>query len=161
VWRNCAARSRGFGAAPGEVPLHWYAVYACYRPLHTSKRRSDRHRSRGDRVALAAVRQIQEPLEERRIRPTIPALTEVVDAVSLAVQGQYEANPYPRWLRVRRDLAPASVAVLSTDCFPEADLGGIPTRPLASSLRAAAPDGTPSGRPSDFRDSSVLAWTSA
>ena len=57
------------GASATAVPLHWYAVYACYRPLHTL----------GEPDAIAAVlaptalstlatRQIVEPLEERRLR---------------------------------------------------------------------------------------------
>ena len=57
-------------------------------------------------LSSLATRQIVEPLEERRLRETIGALTEVVDEVSAAVQSQYEANPYPRWLRIERDVAP-------------------------------------------------------
>src|SRR4029450_11329876 len=45
------------------------------------------------------IQQIEEPLEESRIRSSIPALTPIADAVSLAVQEQYEANPYPRWIK--------------------------------------------------------------
>ena len=68
-------------------------VYAAYRPLHT----------------LGAVeappslqrQQIDEPLEERRLAAAIPALTGVENAVSTAVREQYEANPYPRWIRAQ------------------------------------------------------------
>ena len=153
--RSAIARVR---AAPGEVPLHWYAVYACYRPLHTLEA-ADRIATDLAATALRslAVRQIQEPLEERCIRPTIPALTEVVDAVSLAVQGQYEANPYPRWLRVRRDLAPASVAVFVHRLFPEADLGGIPDAPARILVAGCGTGRHPVGTAQRFRDSSVLA----
>ena len=44
-------------------------------------------------------RQILEPLEERSIRPQIPCLTPITDAVSRSVREQYEENPYPRWIR--------------------------------------------------------------
>jgi len=68
-------------------------VYAAYRPLHT----------------LGAVeappslqrQQIEEPLEERRLATAIAALTRVENAVSAAVREQYEANPYPRWIRAQ------------------------------------------------------------
>jgi hypothetical protein len=56
-------------------------------------------------LASLAVRQIREPQEEARLRATIPPLTEVVNRVSAAVRDQYEANPYPRWLRIERDVA--------------------------------------------------------
>jgi tetratricopeptide (TPR) repeat protein len=44
------------------------------------------------------VQQIEEPLQERRIRTAIPALTGIDDEVSRAVRAQYEENPYPRWV---------------------------------------------------------------
>jgi 2-polyprenyl-3-methyl-5-hydroxy-6-metoxy-1,4-benzoquinol methylase len=77
-------------------------AYAAYRPLHT----------------LGAVqvppslqrRQIDEPLQERRLAATIPALTGVQSDVSAAVQAQYEANPYPRWIR-----APATFPQFASD----------------------------------------------
>lgn len=71
-------------------------AYAAYRPLHT--------RSAPHVPASLQRRQIDEPLEERRVAATIPAVGSVEDRVSLAVQAQYEANPYPRWMR-----APAGV----------------------------------------------------
>ena len=44
-------------------------------------------------------RQILEPEEERRLAADIPSLSGARTAVSAKVQAQYEANPYPRWLR--------------------------------------------------------------
>ncbi len=41
--------------------------------------------------------QVREPLQEAEDRPTIPALTAIDDAVSIAVMQQYDENPYPRW----------------------------------------------------------------
>ncbi|HWA72030.1 MAG TPA: methyltransferase domain-containing protein [Polyangiaceae bacterium] len=41
--------------------------------------------------------QLDEPREEARLRALLPQTTPVVDPVSLAVQQQYEENPYPRW----------------------------------------------------------------
>ena len=56
--------------------------------------------------------QLAEPLEEARLRSTIPRLTAVDDPVSLRVRQQYEEDPYPRWIRP----APAQPAA-SFDAF--------------------------------------------
>lgn len=42
--------------------------------------------------------QIREPMEEDALCATIPRLTVIKDDVSCLVQGQYEENPYPRWV---------------------------------------------------------------
>lgn len=46
-------------------------------------------------------RHIGRPLAEQAAAAAIPALTAVDDAVSQAVQAQYTALPYPRWLATR------------------------------------------------------------
>jgi len=43
--------------------------------------------------------QVTETKKERVIRAALPTLGKVADAVSSAVQTQYEDNPYPRWIR--------------------------------------------------------------
>ena len=43
--------------------------------------------------------QMREPLQERQIRQSIPALTAIDDEVSQKVRDQYEEMPYPRWLK--------------------------------------------------------------
>lgn len=50
--------------------------------------------------ASLARRQIAEPAEERRLAAQIATIGEVTGAVSAAVRAQYEANPYPRWMRL-------------------------------------------------------------
>jgi SAM-dependent methyltransferase len=50
--------------------------------------------------ASLARRQIFEPAEERRLAAQIPSIGGVTGAVSAAVRAQYEANPYPRWVRL-------------------------------------------------------------
>ncbi len=46
--------------------------------------------------------QISEPLEERELASSIESISAIEDSVSLAVRGQYEDNPYPRWHAVSR-----------------------------------------------------------
>lgn len=50
-------------------------------------------------VRRLLILQVAEPLEEQKLRVSIPCLTQVVDEVSSEVRRQYEENPYPRWLR--------------------------------------------------------------
>ncbi|MGH8692221.1 MAG: hypothetical protein ACREUS_14445, partial [Burkholderiales bacterium] len=79
------------------------AVYAAYRPLQ----------SENVPIASLARRQVLEPREERRLAAGIPSVSSAQSAVSAAVQAQYEANPYPRWLRTQSvfaDGAPVPLA---------------------------------------------------
>lgn len=50
-----------------------------------------------DAWASVLRRQIEEPLRERTLAGEIQTLGAITDDVSLAVQGQYQENPYPRW----------------------------------------------------------------
>ena len=106
--------------------LHALAVYAAYRPLHTLPS--------GERIAQAlaqtplaslAQRQIIEPLEERRLAADIPSLGAAVSPVSVAVQAQYEENPYPRWLRTQTSFASAPLGDIVRELFPHAELTGV------------------------------------
>jgi ubiquinone/menaquinone biosynthesis C-methylase UbiE len=58
--------------------------------------------------------QLDEPLEERRIRQTIRTLTPIDDEISKAVRGQYESFPYPRW------------KTMSAAMPYDEDIGGLP-----------------------------------
>jgi SAM-dependent methyltransferase len=156
-----AALGEAIGAArrSGDaVPLAHYAIYACYRPLHTLD----------DAAALAtqlastplaslATRQIREPHEERRLRATIAPLTEVSGEVSTAVRDQYEENPYPRWVRIERDVAQTSVAQFLRSLFPLADLADLPDAPARILVAGCGTGRHPIGTARRFPDSSVLA----
>lgn len=123
------ARSR---SSRGAVPLHWYALYACYRPLYaldgTEAIAAD---LAATPLARLAQRQVAEPLEERRIAATIPAMSAFRDPVSNRVREQYEANPYPCWQRVRKAGTPVSVAGFLRGLFPHADLDGLVAGPAS------------------------------
>jgi SAM-dependent methyltransferase len=79
-----------------------YAAYAAYRPLKDVN-------LEGTPLASLTRRQIDEPAEEIRLAQTIASLGGTHDAVSLRVKAQYEANPYPRWIRAPSVVAPADV----------------------------------------------------
>jgi Flp pilus assembly protein TadD/SAM-dependent methyltransferase len=106
-------------AAAGPLDPAALARYACYRPLHTLSR--DRElMSRADLPgSLRALirQQVAEPREERLIAASLPRLTPIDDAVSRAVQAQYEDHPYPRW-QGRSRLVGASAERVLTGLFP-------------------------------------------
>lgn len=93
-----ASLERGeFEGSPGD----WrrVAVLACYVALHrTSVARLDLELA-PEPVRTLVREQIQEAAEERALQESLVALRPVRDTVSIAVQSQYEANPYPRWTR--------------------------------------------------------------
>jgi len=74
---------------------------ACYFPLYALKH-SDRLLMQNHSKHLMSVlrQQIEYPLEEIKLKSSIPALTDIGGEVTLAVQDQYEENPYPRWVRL-------------------------------------------------------------
>ena len=96
-----------------------FARYAAYRPLHTlPDAAAVAERLAHTPLASLARRQIVEPLEEERLRATMPSLGSASDAVSRAVQAQYEANPYPRWIRMQTRFEAAPLAQLLQELFP-------------------------------------------
>jgi 2-polyprenyl-3-methyl-5-hydroxy-6-metoxy-1,4-benzoquinol methylase len=92
-------------AAP---PLLVLAV-AAYFPLYTL-RDASRLLAADHGAAIDAVmrQQIREPLEEQALRAGIERLTPISGGGSEEVRGQYEQNPYPRWVKLPTpDEAPA------------------------------------------------------
>jgi len=104
-----------------------FALYACYRPLH-SLPEAERIAEDLAQTPLASLarRQILEPLEERRLRESIPRSALAAQGASQAVQAQYEEHPYPRWLRTQTRFDAASPAELLRELFPRAALDGLP-----------------------------------
>ena len=86
------------------VPAVWVIAVACYFPLYSvTDAEILIHQKCSDDVNSVLKQQIQEPLEELNLRSSIPVLTSINNQVSLAVQSQYEENPYPRWIRLPKD----------------------------------------------------------
>jgi tetratricopeptide (TPR) repeat protein/2-polyprenyl-3-methyl-5-hydroxy-6-metoxy-1,4-benzoquinol methylase len=153
--RNAILSARTAGE---PVPLRWYAISACYRPLHLLDGPEQIAADLAPTpLRSLAVRQILEPLEERRLRSTIPALTGTAGGVSLAVQAQYEANPYPRWLRTRQHVAPGTVAGILRRLFPMADLDEVTEAPAGILIAGCGTGLHPITTARRFKNSSVLA----
>ena len=123
-------------AAPAAAALKQpadYARYAAYRPLYTLP---DAERVAADLaktpLAFLAQRQIVEPLEERRLAAEIPTIGKPQGAVSAAVREQYEANPYPRWVRTQTHFTAAPLANIVHELFPGTPAKAGPARILVA-----------------------------
>ena len=111
------------------VPPLWIGAVAAYFPL-LSVTAVDilLHRKCSEPLKALLVQQIAEPLEERRHRTAIPALTEIDAGVSSSVRQQYEENPFPRWVRLPPPIRALPIDDYLRQLFPLA-----PFRPLGKS----------------------------
>jgi SAM-dependent methyltransferase len=92
------------------VPPLRPCVVAMYFPLHSLPNAQ----ALLDRAWPAAfsellTQQVREPWEERQYRDLIPRLTTIEDDVSVLVRGQYEENPFPRWVHAASASAPITL----------------------------------------------------
>lgn len=102
-----------------SASVHSYVAYAAYRPLSTLE---------GPPTEPASLvrRQIAEPAEERRLAAEIPSLQGEKSSVSALVRAQYEANPYPRWVRMQSAFPAAPLAQIVKELFPHVTLSPVP-----------------------------------
>jgi Flp pilus assembly protein TadD/SAM-dependent methyltransferase len=103
------------------VPALWVMAVAAYFPLH-------------ELVAAASLlgrawptplepllkEQIREPQEQAALRAGIRQLTPIEDDVSRAVQAQYEASPYPRWIETGTPRKFTDINVFLREILPAA-----------------------------------------
>ena len=107
----------------------WVAVVAAYVPLHElSGAQSLLARSWPASMTSLLDQQIRAPREEAALRANIRQLTPIGDGVSQAVQAQYEANPYPRWIRTPKPRRYAAIDAYLRELLPAATF-----RPLGKS----------------------------
>ncbi|MDA9219898.1 methyltransferase domain-containing protein, partial [Luminiphilus sp.] len=96
-------------ARASQPTLSEVLCLATYRPLHQYDWCGNL--AVLDQIPELKSRLIREPLAERVIAHHIPILAEVDDEVSRKVREQYEASPYPRWVKLGISPKPKSVAV--------------------------------------------------
>jgi len=63
-------------------------------------------------------RAVADPIAESRVASALQTLTAVEDSTSVAVQDQYETNPYPKWLSIDWDRQPRSLVDRLAHQFP-------------------------------------------
>jgi SAM-dependent methyltransferase/predicted negative regulator of RcsB-dependent stress response len=110
-------------AKPDNAPER-LAILAAYRPLHSIP---DPPTQAAPPLDAIIRRQVVEPREELRLREGIKALTPISDAVSQAVRGQYEENPYPRWLGLAKPQQTQNVAARLGVADPDILIAGCGT----------------------------------
>jgi tetratricopeptide (TPR) repeat protein/SAM-dependent methyltransferase len=94
--REAVAADLKSGAA---IPAASLITLAAYLPLHTVPGiDSLLEKNWPHAIARVLALQVREPRLERELRASIPVLTDIDDSTSIAVRGQYEENPYPRWV---------------------------------------------------------------
>lgn len=107
----------------GPVPLLWLIAIAAYRPLHgIAGAETLLQRSWPKPVVMLLERQVHEPLEERHLAASIPALTTIDDSVSCAVRAQYEESPYPVWVGVPQSQKTSTIDTDLAVRFPHAPI---------------------------------------
>jgi tetratricopeptide (TPR) repeat protein/SAM-dependent methyltransferase len=116
------------GAIQNDAPFHPLlpVAIAAYEPLHLVAGIEKLLRRPGPPpVAALLTQQVAAPLAERELRSSIPVLTTIDDAVSLAVREQYEENPYPTWVKTKVSETALKIDERIRSLFP-----GSPFRPL-------------------------------
>ncbi len=80
------------------------AVFALYKPLYELnnivKLDALDRKSWSRETCILWKREVNNYFEERALKQKIERITPIENTVSLAVQSQYEENPYPRWLGI-------------------------------------------------------------
>jgi Tfp pilus assembly protein PilF/SAM-dependent methyltransferase len=96
-------------------------IYSMYERLHSL---SCRERLAGmppatwsEKLGLLLEQMLIAPLEEEKIKSEIETIGDIEDQTSKLVRSQYEENPYPRWLPIRR-LTTKSVKQVFKQFFP-------------------------------------------
>ncbi len=143
---------------PVDPGLAWEraaALLASYLPLHALPEARDLQPGAGPLETLLR-RQVIEPREEARLQALVPALVPVDDAVSRAVQAQYETHPYPRWTRLGRFDHAAPLGVVLKELFPHKRLAA-PAGPLQILVAGCGTGAHPVRSALRFSDASVLA----
>ena len=74
-------------------------ILACYKPLYVYKWSAYIHKV-SDLAAVVDL-QVDQIEEEKKIASHVKSLKEISNSVSIDVQEQYEASPYPRWVDLK------------------------------------------------------------
>jgi 2-polyprenyl-3-methyl-5-hydroxy-6-metoxy-1,4-benzoquinol methylase len=83
-----------------RVPELWLVAIAAYLPLVSLNASTLLIRRRWSHsVTRLLVTQLKEAEQERQLDDLLPRITAIDEQSSLAVQRQYEENPYPRWVK--------------------------------------------------------------
>ena len=111
----------------GGVSADLVIAVACYFPLYSVAGAEKLLIQKwSDDIGDVCRLQIQEPLDELKLHKSIPVLTRVDNQVSLAVQSQYEENPYPRWVSLPKDSSKRFLSAYMQSRFPLSQFRRLP-----------------------------------
>ncbi len=98
------------------VPPLWIVALGAYRALHEYAW-ADKllTLSWPDTIVSVLNHQVKNPKEERALEARISSFNSITDSVSKAVREQYEANPYPRWIKIGLPQKGKSIAQVLRD----------------------------------------------
>jgi 2-polyprenyl-3-methyl-5-hydroxy-6-metoxy-1,4-benzoquinol methylase len=68
-----------------------------------------------DEIKDVFIRQVEEPIEEEKLKTDLPILEEITDSISSEVRAQYEESPYPRWVNLGLQLKPLPISKIADD----------------------------------------------
>jgi 2-polyprenyl-3-methyl-5-hydroxy-6-metoxy-1,4-benzoquinol methylase len=101
------------------VPILSLIAVAAYFPLYSLPRAESLLDGQWPAVVKDLLaQQISAPIEEGKLRSSMPALTAINDSVSMQVRDQYEESPYPRWVKAAPGPNPVTVDEFITKKFP-------------------------------------------
>lgn len=84
----------------------YIGLYGCYRPLESKTYINDNFilKQKKKHTVFKELYRIliEEPLQEKRLKKSLSVLNPINDELSQKVAHQYEENPYPRWVSVRK-----------------------------------------------------------
>jgi tetratricopeptide (TPR) repeat protein/2-polyprenyl-3-methyl-5-hydroxy-6-metoxy-1,4-benzoquinol methylase len=98
------------------VPASWVAALGAYCALNRYPW-ADRllERKWPEVIHTVLTHQVVQPNEEQALATKMPSLSAITDSVSKAVRDQYEANPYPRWVKLGISQKGQSIAKVTRD----------------------------------------------
>jgi tetratricopeptide (TPR) repeat protein/SAM-dependent methyltransferase len=112
--RDTLVASIEFGAA---VPIVSTIAVAAYFPLHSLPCAASLLNRPWPQVVESLLRQqILNPIEETKLRTSIPVLT-AINSVSMQVRDQYEESPYPQWVKAAPGHDPKTIDEFIRDEF--------------------------------------------
>ncbi len=89
------------GGRKHDISLLQVILLAMYKPLNKVLCNTDLNFKHTAKEFQSLVKmQLLDPMIEKSMEKDVAKITVITDCISLAVRGQYEKNPYPRWERI-------------------------------------------------------------
>lgn len=119
VVRQLVGEIKGLAENNKPVPAATLAIVGAYQPLHRLPCAMWLQTQAWPEALAGTIRlQLDEPLQEQRLRTQIPSVLPVADDESEQLRLQYEESPYPRWINLPIQGDPISLEKYISRIFP-------------------------------------------